>query len=415
MHPATRRVVVTGLGCVSPLGGDAVATWEAAVAGRSGIGPLRRFDSEGFPVRFGGEAPDALDLGDTPPKEARRLDRVIALAVAAAREAALSAGLADPKLDRDRAGVSIGSGIGGIETLQEGFRVLDARGPARVSPFTIPMAIGNMSSGYVAIRHGLRGPNLCHVGACASGAQAIGEATRLIQRGDADLMLAGGTEAANTSLGVASFAAMRALSTRNDDPQAASRPFDRDRDGFVIAEGAAVLVLESEEHALARGARIRAELLGYALTADALYMALPSEDGEGAARCMRLALADAGIDPSEVDHLNPHATSTPAGDVAEARAIRAVFGRHAERMPVSATKSMTGHLLGAAGALEALLCIRALETGLLPPTRNLEHPDPDCDLDHVRGEARQATVRVALSNSFGFGGTNACLVFARQG
>jgi len=413
MHPARRRVVVTGLGCVSPLGGDAVATWEAAVAGRSGIGPLRRFDTEGFPVRFGGEAPEELDLGDTPPKEARRLDRVIALAVAAAREAAVSAGLPDAKLDRERAGVSIGSGIGGIETLQESFRVLDARGPSRVSPFTIPMTIGNMSSGYVAIRHGLRGPNLCHVAACASGAQAIGEATRLIQRGDADLMLAGGTEAANTSLGVAAFAAMRALSTRNDDPQAASRPFDRDRDGFVIAEGAAVLVLESEQHALARGARIRAEVRGYAVTADAMHMALPAEDGEGAARCMRLALADAGIAPSEVDHLNPHATSTPAGDVAEARAIRAVFGRHAERLPVSATKSMTGHLLGAAGALEALFCIRALETGLLPPTRNLEHPDPDCDLDHVRGEARQATVRVALSNSFGFGGTNACLVFAR--
>ena len=413
MHPARRRVVVTGLGCVSPLGGDAVATWEAAVAGRSGIGPLRRFDTEGFPVRFGGEAPEELDLGDTPPKEARRLDRVIALAVAAAREAAVSAGLPDAKLDRERAGVSIGSGIGGIETLQESFRVLDARGPSRVSPFTIPMTIGNMSSGYVAIRHGLRGPNLCHVAACASGAQAIGEAMRLIQRGDADLMLAGGTEAANTSLGVAAFAAMRALSTRNDDPQAASRPFDRNRDGFVIAEGAAVLVLESEQHALARGARIRAEVRGYAVTADAMHMALPAEDGEGAARCMRLALADAGIAPSEVDHLNPHATSTPAGDVAEAQAIRAVFGRHAERLPVSATKSMTGHLLGAAGALEALFCIRALETGLLPPTRNLEHPDPDCDLDHVRGEARQATVRVALSNSFGFGGTNACLVFAR--
>ena len=413
MHPARRRVVVTGLGCVSPLGGDAVATWEAAVAGRSGIGPLRRFDTEGFPVRFGGEAPEELDLGDTPPKEARRLDRVIALAVAAAREAAVSAGLPDAKLDRERAGVSIGSGIGGIGSLQESFRVLDARGPSRVSPFTIPMTIGNMSSGYVAIRHGLRSPNLCHVAACASGAQAIGEATRLIQRGDADLMLAGGTEAANTSLGVAAFAAMRALSTRNDDPQAASRPFDRDRDGFVIAEGAAVLVLESEQHALARGARIRAEVRGYAVTADAMHMALPAEDGEGAARCMRLALADAGIAPSEVDHLNPHATSTPAGDVAEARAIRAVFGRHAERLPVSATKSMTGHLLGAAGALEALFCIRALETGLLPPTRNLEHPDPDCDLDHVRGEARRAAIRVALSNSFGFGGTNACLVFAR--
>jgi 3-oxoacyl-[acyl-carrier-protein] synthase II len=391
------------------------STWDGASAGRSGIGPLRRFDTTDFPVRFGGEAPDALDLGDVSAKEARRLDRVIQLAVAAAREAAADGGLAGAELDRDRAGVAIGSGIGGIGTLQESFRVLDARGPTRVSPFTIPMAIGNMSSGYVAIRHGLRGPNLCPVAACASGAQAIGESMRLIARGDADLMLAGGSEAANTSLGVSAFAAMRALSTRNDDPAAASRPFDRDRDGFVIAEGAAVLLLESLEHALARGARVRAELIGYAVTGDALHMALPSEDGEGATRCMRLALADAGIEPSQVDTLNAHATSTPAGDVAEARAIRAVFGRHAERLPVSATKSMTGHLLGAAGALEALLCIRALETGTLPPTINLENPDPECALDHVANKARRAQVGIALSNSFGFGGTNATLILSLPG
>jgi 3-oxoacyl-[acyl-carrier-protein] synthase II len=410
-----RRVVVTGLGCVTPLGADASATFAAAIAGRSGIGPLRRFDATGFPVRIGGEAPDELDLGDTPPKEARRLDRAIALAVAAAREAVADGRLEPAKLDRDRCGVAIGSGIGGLGTLQEGFRVLDARGPARVSPFTIPMSIGNMSSGYVAIRHGLRGPNLCPVAACASGAQAIGESLRLIERGDADLMLAGGTEAANTSLGVAAFAAMRALSTRNDDPQGASRPFDRDRDGFVMAEGAAVLVLESEEHARARGARIRAEVIGYAATGDAWHVALPSEDGEGAARCMRLALADAGTLPEQVDYLNAHATGTPAGDVAEARAIRAVFGRHAERLPVSATKSMTGHLLGAAGALEALLCIRALETGILPPTTNLANPDPECALDHVANEARRARARIALSNSFGFGGANATLVLSLPG
>jgi 3-oxoacyl-[acyl-carrier-protein] synthase II len=409
------RVVVTGLGCVSPLGSDAASTFEAAAAGRSGIGPLRRFDTTGFPVRFGGEATDRPELGDVPPKEARRLDRVIQLAVAAAREAATDGGLASANLDRDRAGVAIGSGIGGLATLQESFRVLDARGPAKVSPFTIPMSIGNMSSGYVAIRHGLRGPILCHVAACASGAQAIGESMRWIERGDADLMLAGGAEAANTSLGVAAFAAMRALSTRNDDPRAASRPFDRDRDGFVMAEGAAVLVLESVEHALARGARIRAELIGYAATGDAFHMVLPSEDGGGAERCMRLALADAGIEPSRVDYLNAHATSTPAGDVAEARAIRAVFGGHVERLPVSATKSMTGHLLGAAGALEALLCVRALETGVLPPTINLERPDPECALDHVANEARRASPRIALSNSFGFGGANATLVLSLPG
>jgi 3-oxoacyl-[acyl-carrier-protein] synthase II len=417
MAPATppRRVVVTGLGCVSPLGGDAASTWDGASSGRSGIGPLRRFDASGFPVRFGGEAPDALDLGDVSAKEARRLDRVIQLAVAAAREAAADGGLDGAELDRDRAGVAIGSGIGGIGTLQENFRILDARGPMRVSPFTIPMAIGNMSSGYVAILQRLRGPNLCPVAACASGAQAIGESMRLIERGDADLMLAGGSEAANTSLGVSAFAAMRALSTRNDDPAAASRPFDRDRDGFVIAEGAAVLLLESLEHARARGARVRAELIGYAVTGDAFHMALPTEDGEGAVRCMRLALADAGIEPSQVDALNAHATSTPAGDVAEARAIRSVFGRYAERLPVSATKSMTGHLLGAAGALEALLCVRALETGILPPTINLEHPDPECALDHVANKARRAPVGIALSNSFGFGGTNATLILSLPG
>jgi 3-oxoacyl-[acyl-carrier-protein] synthase II len=410
-----RRVVVTGLGCVSPLGVDATTSFDAAVAGRSGIGPLRGFDATAFPVRFGGEVRGELDLGGVPAKEARRLDRVILLAVAAAREAASDAALADAKLDAERAGVAIGSGIGGLATLQENFRVLDARGPTRVSPFTIPMSIGNMASGYVAIRHGLRGPNLCHTAACASGAQAIGESARLIERGDADLMLAGGAEAANTSLGVAAFAAMRALSTRNDEPERASRPFDRDRDGFVMGEGAAVLVLESEEHALARGARIRAELTGYAATGDAFHVVLPSEDGEGAARCMRLALADAGIEPSRVDYLNAHATSTPAGDLAEARAIRTVFGRHVDRLPVSATKSMTGHLLGAAGALEAIFCIRALETGVLPPTTNLENPDPECALDHVANQARRAQPRIALSNSFGFGGTNASLVFSLPG
>jgi 3-oxoacyl-[acyl-carrier-protein] synthase II len=277
------------------------------------------------------------------------------------------------------------------------------------------LAIGNMAAGYVAIRHGLRGPNLCHVAACASGAQAIGESARLIARGDADLMLAGGSEAANTSLSLAAFASMRALSTRGEAPEQASRPFDRDRDGFVIGEGAAVLVLEAEEHALARGARIRAELLGYATTGDAFHMALPPEDGEGAARCMRLALADAGIDAGEVGYLNAHATSTPAGDVAEARAIRAVFGRHVDRLPVSATKSMTGHLLGAAGALEALFCVHSLETGVLPPTTNLDHPDPECALDHVANAARRAQPAVALSNSFGFGGTNATLVLCVPG
>jgi 3-oxoacyl-[acyl-carrier-protein] synthase II len=276
------------------------------------------------------------------------------------------------------------------------------------------MTICNMTSGYIAIRHGLKGLNLCHVSACATGAHSIGEAARAIERGDVDAMLAGGTEAPVTRIGVASFAAMRALSTHNEDPARASRPFDRDRDGFVMAEGAAVLLLEAEEHARARGAPIRGRLLGYAGTADAAHIAQPTEDAEGAQRCMRLALEDADLAPSDVEYLNAHATSTPAGDPSEARAIRAVFGAHTDRVAVSATKSMTGHLLGAAGAVEAMFCIRALETGLLPPTINLDRVADDCELDHIVSEARRADIRVALSNSFGFGGTNACLVFGRE-
>ena len=276
------------------------------------------------------------------------------------------------------------------------------------------MAIGNMPSGYVAMRHDLRGPNLSAVGACASGSHAIGEAARVIERGDADVMVAGGTEAPVTGLTVAGFANMRALSTRNDDCQAASRPFDLERDGFVMGEGAGVLVLEAVEYATARGARVRAHLLGYGATADAAHMVQPTEDAEGAQRCMRLALADADLSPADVDHVNAHATSTPAGDVAEAQAMRGVFGRHVDRIAVSATKSMTGHLLGAAGAVEAMLCVRALETGLLPPTINLDQPDPECALDHVANKARQQQARVALSNSFGFGGTNATLIFGRN-
>ncbi len=409
-----RRVVVTGLGCVTPLGADVESTWSAAVAGRSGVRRISQFDCTDFPVQIAAEADEKLDLGDLPSKEARRLDRCVALSLAASRQAIADAGVVVDAALGDRAGVAIGSGIGGLKTLQLAHDEISQRGPRRVSPFTIPMAICNMSSGYVAIRHGLRGPNLCHVAACASGAQGIGEAMRLIQRGDADLMLAGGTEAAITAVGVASFAAMRALSTRNDAPEKASRPFDRGRDGFVIGEGAAVLVLESEEHARARGARIRAELIGYAATADAMHVASPTENAEGAQRCMKLVLEDAELTTRDIDYLNAHATSTPLGDVSEARAIRAVFGVDAERVAVSATKSMTGHLLGAAGSLEALLCIKALETGLLPPTINLEDPDPECALDHVANKARECAARVALTNSFGFGGTNAALVLARR-
>jgi 3-oxoacyl-[acyl-carrier-protein] synthase II len=335
---------------------------------------------------------------------------MIVLAVAAAREAREDAGLEVTDANRERIGVAIGSGIGGLGTLETGFETLADRGPSRISPFMIPMIISNMAGGYVAIRHGVRGPNLCHVSACATGAHSIGEAARIIERGDADVMLAGGTESALTKLGLAGFSAMRALSTRNDAPTEASRPFDRDRDGFVMGEGAAVLILEDLEHARARGARIRAEILGYGMSADAVHMAIPTEDAEGAQRCMRLAIQDAGITPGDVDYINAHATSTPAGDPAEVRAIRSVFGPHTDSLAVSATKSMMGHLLGAAGAVEALLCIRALETGVLPPTINLEHPDPECELDHVANKARLSAIRVALSNSFGFGGTNATLI-----
>jgi 3-oxoacyl-[acyl-carrier-protein] synthase II len=354
----------------------------------------------------------AVEVPDLPPKEARRLDRFVLLALAAAHEAFLDAGLAGA-FENIRVGVAIGSGIGGIGTIEDNHDELIRNGPRRVSPFLIPMTIANMASGYVAIRFGLRGPNLCPVAACASGTQAIGEAARLIARGDADVMLAGGAEAAVTPLSLAGFAAMRALSTRNDDPAHASRPFDRERDGFVLGEGSAVLVLESLEHAQRRGAMIRAEVVGYGVTSDAMHLAAPDEQGDGAQRCMRLALEDADLTPDTVDTLNAHATGTPAGDPVEARAIRAVFGSHAARLPVSATKSMTGHLLGAAGAVEALFCVRALETGVLPPTIHLASPDPDCDLHHVTPEARKCDVRVALSNSFGFGGTNASLVLVR--
>ena len=411
--PTGRRVVITGFGCVSPLGATADETWSAAIAGQSGAGANQRFDTTQFSVKIAAQTPDDFDLGDLPAKEVRRLDRFTLLALAAAREALRDAGLDSTNTQSERCGVAIGSGIGGLETLSNSIAALKEFGPRRVSPFTIPMSICNMASGYVAIRHGLRGPNLCQTAACASGAHSIGEAARAIERGDADIMLAGGAEAPITELAVAGFANMKALSTRNESPSTASRPFDTDRDGFVVGEGAGVLILEDLEGARARGADIRAHVLGYGMTADAASVAQPTEDGEGAQRCMRLAIADAALNPSDVDHLNAHATSTPQGDPSEARAIRAVFGDHTQRLSVSATKSMTGHLLGAAGAVEAFLCVRALQTGILPPTINLDRPDPECELDHVANKARETLIRVALSNSFGFGGTNATLVFGR--
>ena len=412
---ASRRVVVTGLGCVTPVGSSVETAWSALLAGVSGVGAIEGFDTTDFPVRFAGTVKEPVDVGDLSPKEVRRLDRFLLLALAAARQALKDAGL-DPLpagVASERVGVAIGSGIGGLGTLLENHTKLLSGGPRRVSPFLIPMTISNMASGYVSIRHGLRGPNLCHVSACATGAHAIGESLRMIERGDADIVLAGGSEAPIVPLAVAGFAAMRALSVRNGEPVRASRPFDLDRDGFVMAEGAGVVVLEALEHARARGARIRAEVCGYAATADAAHLALPLEDGGGARRCMELALADAGLAPADVGYVNAHATSTPAGDEVEARAIRSVFGACAQRLPVSSTKSATGHMLGAAGAVEAIFSVLALETGWLPPTLNLDHPDPACELDHVAHKPRRSDVRVAISNSFGFGGTNATLVLER--
>jgi 3-oxoacyl-[acyl-carrier-protein] synthase II len=411
---ARRRVVVTGLGCVTPLGLDAASSWEAVVRGVSGVGALEGPDFAALPSRVAAAVKGEVDPGDVDFKERRRLDRVILLALAAAREAAADAGLAPGAVDPDRAGVAIGSAIGGLSTLLGNHVAFLSGGPRRVSPFAIPMALANMPGAYVAIKHGLRGPNFAHVSACASGAHALGEAARTIERGDADLMLAGGAEATTVPFVVAAFANMQALSRRNDEPTRASRPFDLGRDGFVMGEGAGVLVLEEEEHARARGAQVRALLLGYGASADAQHVAAPDEEGSGARACMQRALRDAGLVPGDVHYVNAHATSTPAGDRSEARAIRAVFGSFSEGLPVSSTKSMTGHLLGAAGAVEALFCVRALETGMLPPTINLEQPDPECQLDHVAGKARAARIRVAVSNAFGFGGANSSLVFARE-
>ncbi|MEE3332441.1 MAG: beta-ketoacyl-ACP synthase II [Myxococcota bacterium] len=406
----SQRIVVTGVGCVTPLGMDVTSTWEAAVSGRSGVADISRFDASELPVRFAAEVKSEPDLGDLSPKETRRFDRFVRFALAAASEAIGDSKLEINDANRERIGVAIGSGIGGLETLTSNHTTLLERGARRVSPFTIPMSIGNMASGYVSIVHGLRGANLCYVSACASGAHSIGESAHAIRRGDADVIIAGGAEAPIVDIGVAGFAAMRALSVRNDDPQRACRPFDSGRDGFVMGEGAGVVVLESLAHARARGATVRAELLGYGASADGLHMAAPDESGEGMSRCMQLALDDSGLPPSEVHHINAHATSTPSGDPAEVAALRRVFGRSLDSIPVSATKSMTGHLLGAAGAIEAILSLCAMETCTLPPTINLEDVDPACDIDHVACVARSAEARVTLSNSFGFGGTNSSLL-----
>ncbi|MGC9360305.1 MAG: beta-ketoacyl-ACP synthase II [Anaerolineae bacterium] len=407
------RVVVTGMGAVSPLGNDLPTSWSAAVAGESGITRITHFDPEGYRSQIAGEVKN-LDPNDhLDRREAKRIDPVLYYALIAGREAVADAGLAMPLENSERVGAIVASGIGGLTTTSEQVEVLLKRGPDRVSPFLVPMILPDAAASRIAIEFGLRGPNMAVTSACASGANAIGEAYATIRRGAADAILCGGSEASIVPISVAGFAAMRALSERNDDPAKASRPFDKDRDGFVIAEGAAILVLEALDHARARGARIYGEVVGYGVTDDAYHIAAPLDDGAEAARSMRLALAEAGLTPEEVDYINAHGTSTPLNDVTETRAIRAALGDAADGVPVSSTKSVTGHLLGAAGALEAAFTLKALQEGVLPPTANLDQPDPECDLDYVPHVAREVDAKVALKNSFGFGGHNVCLAFRR--
>ena len=411
-EPGVRRVVVTGQGLVTPLGVGVEQTWKALCNGQSGIGRITRFDPAGYPSQIAGEVKGFDPAQFIEKKDIKKMDTFIQYAVGASRMAADDAGLKVTKDDADRVGVYIGAGIGGLPAIEHYHKVLQEKGPDRVSPFFIPMVIINLASGQVAIRLGARGPNSCAVTACATGNHCIGDALRIIQRGEADAMLAGGTESCISPLAVAGFSSARALSTRNDDPAHASRPFDRDRDGFVLGEGAGVLVLEEFERARRRGARIYCEVVGYAMTSDAYHITAPPDDGEGAIRCMELAIQDAGVSKDDIGYINAHATSTFA-DKVETEAIKRVFGERAYRIPVSSTKSMTGHLLGASGGVEAAFCVLAIHDGLVPPTTNLEHPDPECDLDYVPGQARSATVKVAMSNSFGFGGVNACLLFKR--
>ena len=410
MNGNAPRVFVTGAGVVSPVGNNVEDCWQSLISGKSGAGNITRFDASDYETRFACEVKDFSFEGILDRKEAKRMDRFVQFAVVASHEALRSAGLGDHRPDPERIGVIVGSGIGGMETFEEQHTVLLQKGHRRVSPFFIPMMISDMAAGQVSIQFGLKGPNFGTVSACASGAHAIGEALRLLRAGDADVILCGGAEASITPMSVAGFGNMRALSTRNDDPQHASRPFDTGRDGFVIGEGSGMLVLETERHAKARGANLICELAGYGASGDAYHMTAPCVDGEGAARAMKRALADAAQPLSEVGYINAHGTSTPAGDPIEVTAVKAVFGDDARRLWMGSTKSMTGHLLGAAGGLEAVVCALALQRGVVPPTINLETPDPQCDLDLVPNTARNAKLKAAMSNSFGFGGHNVSLV-----
>ncbi|HEY7066229.1 MAG TPA: beta-ketoacyl-ACP synthase II [Chloroflexota bacterium] len=407
------RVVITGLGAVTPLGLDVPTTWQGLLAGQSGIGPITHFDASAMRCQIAGELKGFDPEAAIGRKEARRADRFVQMGIVAAQEALADAKLTIDDGNRTEVGVLVGSGIGGIETLVEQINVLQTRGPDRVSPFLVPMFIVDLIAGEIAIRVGAQGPNYSIVSACSTSAHCIGEAAEIIRRGDAVAMLAGGSEAGVVPIGVAGFAAMRALSERNDAPQRASRPFDAERDGFVMGEGAGVVVLEDLEHAQARGARIYAEVLGYGATDDAYHITAPSEGGEGAVRAMRLALKKARLEPHEIGYVNAHGTSTPLNDKLETQALKTVFGRAARDVPISSTKSMTGHMLGAAGVVEAIVCVLAIRDGRIPPTINYENPDPECDLDYVPNVARERPVDVALTNSLGFGGHNCTLILGK--
>ena len=406
-----RRVVITGMGVVTPLGNDLETFWSNLKNGVSGIRRIQTFDTSAYECQIAGEV---RDFDPKPffknPKDVRRTDRFTQLAMAAAKMSIKDSGLDLERINRDRFGTMIASGIGGLKTLEDQHNILMSKGPSRVSAFTIPMLISNMASGIVSMEFGLRGPNMCIVTACATSNNSIGESWRIIKFGDADIFLAGGSEASIVSIGLAGFSAMKALSRRNSEPERASRPFDRDRDGFVMSEGAGIVVVEELEHAKKRGAKIYCELAGYGLSADAYHQTAPPENGDGAARAMNMALNHAGVSPSEVDYVNAHATSTGLGDISETRAIKSVFGDKAKDVSISATKSMTGHLLGGAGSVETAICVLSIRDGVIPPTINLENPDPQCDLDYTPNKAKEKQIRIAINNSFGFGGHNATLV-----
>ena len=408
-----RRVVITGLGMITPLGIGVKGSWEGLIAGRSGIKRITQFDSSNFPTKIAGEVQDFNPEDYIEYKEIKKMDRFIHFAIAATKMAIDDSGLQITASNAEKVGVIVGSGIGGLHAIEHYHSVLLEKGPRRITPFFIPMLVINLASGQISIIFGAKGPNSAVATACATGSHSIGDAYEIIQRGDADAMIAGGTEAVITPLGIGGFNAMKALSTRNDEPGKASRPFDIDRDGFVMGEGAGIVILESLESALDRGAKIYAEIVGYGMSADAYHITSPVPDGEGAARCMKMTLKDGGSDPSEIDYINAHGTSTKYGDEIESKAIKTVFGEHAYKVAISSTKSMTGHLLGASGGVEAVIVVLSIYNGIIPPTINLDKPDPECDLDYVPYKSRKMAVNYALTNSFGFGGTNACLLFKK--